>query len=631
VKLRVLFVFLLFAASIHAQASVISIVSAADYQPAIASDSLAAMFGTSLARSTVSATLDANGNLPVELASTRVEFNGTAAALIFVSPTQINFVVPGGLAAATTTVVLRSTDTNTTRTATVQVAGTAPALFSSDASGAGPGAILNAVTFLPAPFLTATSGAGTDTRTRLAAYGTGFRNAKNVTASAIDLSGNRYNLTVEFAGAAPGFAGLDQINIVLPAAVDGAGAVSLAVSTEDAVSNTVTFQMTLLPLNLLQLAGVTLSPTAVNAGDTITATVALNGVARTGGFLVGLRSTNLAALPPSLVTIPQGQSSFDVLILTSPVTVVQAGAIIAQAGFVTASANFEVDPQNQIQLTALSVIPASTLGGRALQATIGLSGAAPGGGINVQVNSDNPAARPPATVNVPFSQSSGSFQIPTIAVSSPQAVTISAFFNRVTVTSTVTLLPLLTLALDPNPVSGGTTVTGSITLADPASPGGATIALNSTDAASARVPALLTIAGGLNFNTFNITTVPVGGARTVTISALYQGFTATAVLTVNPLPPPTLSSLSISPDHITGGQSTQGMVTLAAPAPVSGILVKLSSSALNIAQVPPSVTVPQGLTTATFTINTIRVPVTESSVIAATANGITQTAVLTVQ
>jgi hypothetical protein len=73
------------------------------------------------------------------------------------------------------------------------------------------------------------------------------------------------------------------------------------------------------------------------------------------------------------------------------------------------------------------------------------------------------------------------------------------------------------------------------------------------------------------------------------------------------------------------------MVTLAAPAPVSGILVKLSSSALNIAQVPPSVTVPQGLTTAIFTINTIRVPVTESSVIAATANGITQTAVLTVQ
>jgi hypothetical protein len=100
---------------------------------------------------------------------------------------------------------------------------------------------------------------------------------------------------------------------------------------------------------------------------------------------------------------------------------------------------------------------------------------------------------------------------------------------------------------------------------------------------------------------------------------------------VNAPPAPTLSSLTISPDHITGGQSTQGTVTLAGPAPAGGIFVNLSSSALNIAQVPPSVIVQQGFTTAIFSINTIRVPVPETAAITASAGNITRTAVVTVQ
>jgi hypothetical protein len=70
---------------------------------------------------------------------------------------------------------------------------------------------------------------------------------------------------------------------------------------------------------------------------------------------------------------------------------------------------------------------------------------------------------------------------------------------------------------------------------------------------------------------------------------------------------------------------------LQAPAPIGGIIVSLSSSALNIAQVPPVVTVPQGFTTAIFTVTTIRVPVAESATITATAGGISRSTVLTVQ
>src|SRR5262249_23478548 len=131
VTVRAVAVLILCAYTTRAQNTTpIAIVSSASYRAVIAPDSLASIFGSSLARTTASATLDANGQLPIELAATRVEVNGTAAALIYVSPGQINFVVPSGIAAGTTTVLVRSTDTNATRSAAVQVAGSAPALFS---------------------------------------------------------------------------------------------------------------------------------------------------------------------------------------------------------------------------------------------------------------------------------------------------------------------------------------------------------------------------------------------------------------------------------------------------------------------------------------------------------------------
>ena len=203
------------------------VVNAASYGNAIAPDSLATIFGSNLAPATASATLDANGQLPTELASTRVEFNGVAAALFYVSPGQINVLVPGGLTPGTASVVVRSTVTGSTQNGVALVTIPAPGVFTSDGSGGGAGAILNAVTYTPAPFLVQTSENGADTRTRIAVYCTGIRHANLVTAQVQDSVGNRIPLRVEFAGAAPGFFGLDQVNLLLPPELDGAGTVLL--------------------------------------------------------------------------------------------------------------------------------------------------------------------------------------------------------------------------------------------------------------------------------------------------------------------------------------------------------------------------------------------------------------------
>jgi uncharacterized protein (TIGR03437 family) len=609
--------------------SSITVLSAASYGNVIASDSLASIFGTALARGT--ATLDANGQLPIELVSTRVQVNGQVAALVYVSPSQINFVVPGGLAAGATTVTLLSTDTNTTRTAAVQVANSAPAVFSTDASGTGAGAILNAVTFAPAPFLTVTQQNATAVATRLAVYGTGIRHAKKVAATAVDSQGERFSMTVEFAGAAPGFFGLDQVNVVVPAGLDGAGAVSFTLTTEDANSNTVTFQMDLLPLSALQLASVTVSPQVVTGGGTFTATVSLNGVARTGGFLVALSTTSLAAPVPSTVTIPAGAASLDTTISTTAVNTVQTGTISAKAGNVTVSNTFEVDPANQAQLSSISATPTSTLGGRTIQGTVTLAGPAPSSSVVVQVASDNTALQPPSSVTVPPNASSVNFAITTLAVNATVSVNLAATLNHNTVSSTVKLLPLFSLSLDSSTVIGGNTVTGTLTLAEAAPVTGATISLVSTDNAAAQVPVNVRIAAGQTTGTFAITTISVTVARTATISASYMTVTQTAQLTVNPQSAAVLSAVSVSSNPVTGGSSTQGQVTLSGSAPAGGIIVNLQSSLLAAAQVPGFVIVSQGQTSAIFQITTFRVASAQTVTITATANGVSKTATLTVQ
>src|ERR1019366_9341454 len=182
-------------------------------------------------------------------------------------------------------------------------------------SGKGPGAILNAVSYTSAPFLVETSEiAGSDQRTRLAVYATGLRYAgnashdpsivnvaANVGATAKDAAGNSYNLTVEYAGPAPGFFGLDQVNIVLPADLDGAGVVSLFVTGDTGTSNVVSFQMGSLPADSIRVAALSFSPSYVNGGDSAILTISLNGLARGIGLPVPLRSSSTAAQVPLMV------------------------------------------------------------------------------------------------------------------------------------------------------------------------------------------------------------------------------------------------------------------------------------------------------------------------------------------
>ena len=628
-----------------AQSAPFAVVSAASYQPIVAPDSLASMFGANLSQSTASASLDANGQLPTQLGGVTVQVDGQAASLIYVSPSQINFVVPGSAAPGTVSVTVQAMSTGPALNGTMQVQNTGAAIFTANASGSGPGSILNAVTYAGPPFLVVTpANNGGDERTRLAVFATGLRYAGNpshdpsvtnvagaVNAQGMDPNGNLYTFVVEYAGAAPGYFGLDQVNIVLPPQLDGAGTVSLTLTAETHASNVVTFQVGTLPVDVIGLDSLSLSQSAVIGGDTLTATISLNAPARSIGFPVSLRASSPAVQIPLSLTIPVGQVSAQFPVTTSPVTSVQMISITAQASSGTLIANLEVDPASTLQVTSFTVTPASVQGGTAASGTVTLSGPAPAGGVTAQVSSDNSAAQPPGAVSVPSGNNSVTFSIPTVAVSSTQTANLTATLGRSSQTAHLTVGPVLLLTLQSNSVVGGNSVTGTITLGSAAPVTGVTLNVQCDNRTIAQPPLTVMIPGGQTSVTFTVTTILVSVARTVTISVTYAGTTQSATLTVNPVGSASLAGLTISPGSVTGGANATGTVTLGAPAPLGGSSINLLSSNTFVAQVPAFVMVPEGATSATFTIMTTRVTAAQTVTITASAGGITKTATVTVQ
>lgn len=124
-------------------------------------------------------------------------------------------------------------------------------------------------------------------------------------------------------------------------------------------------------------------------------------------------------------------------------------------------------------------------------------------------------------------------------------------------------------------------------------------------------------------------TVDVNDGSATAATARLSGCTVSSA----PPPPPasaSLSSLSLSPTAVVEGSTSTGTVTLTGPAPAGGLVVTLSSGNATAATVPESVTVAGGETSATFTIQAGSTAGSSSSVITASAGGVSRSATFTV-
>ena len=211
-----------------------------------------------------------------------------------------------------------------------------------------------------------------------------------------------------------------------------------------------------------------------------------------------------------------------------------AFALLTASDFDVIQLGWQPGPSGPPALASVSANPSTVTGGNSATGTVTLTAPAPAGGISVAFSSAPSAIIVPASVVIPATQSSTSFSISTTPVGTTTAGSISASYNGVEKSTTVTVMPpaLTLLSVSPSTVTGGTTVTGTVTLSAPALAGGVLITLQSSKPAIATPPSSVTMPAGTTSVTFLITTVKPSKNTTVALTASYAGGSQTAMLTV---------------------------------------------------------------------------------------------------
>ncbi len=221
----------------------ISISNAATGDPsAIAAGSIASIYGQGLASGT-----STSSGYPIPgatVAGASVTMNGTTAPIFYASPGQLNVQVPYAVSGPVTVAV--SVGGVPQGTANITVKSAAPTLFT---LAQGRAAALNPDTSVNSSARPVAGGAV------LSLYATGLGAVNPPVATGAAAGGNPPSsstqgvtatiggraATVQFAGAAPGYAGLDQVNVIVPQMASGDYPVQIFVGS--AASNTATISV----------------------------------------------------------------------------------------------------------------------------------------------------------------------------------------------------------------------------------------------------------------------------------------------------------------------------------------------------------------------------------------------------
>jgi len=205
-----------------------TILNAASFDPSqpIAPGSFATAFGQNLCSQTMAGDWIAPGQLPTTLGGCSMTVNGAPAMMQYVSPGQINFIMPSGVGSGQATVIVNNGTQMMTGTVTAGAAG--PGMFALNGMGMGEGAMMNATSWQMGQFSTTTNGQPT----YVAMYTTGLDLSSTPT---VTIGG--MPVDVMWSGNAPGYVGLQQINITLPAGMAGVGRVPVMVTSDGQNSN----------------------------------------------------------------------------------------------------------------------------------------------------------------------------------------------------------------------------------------------------------------------------------------------------------------------------------------------------------------------------------------------------------
>jgi minor extracellular serine protease Vpr len=220
----------------------------------LSAGAIASIFGTNLSSAPASGVqpgfVPGTTTLQTTSNGTQVTFDGVAAPLFFISPGQLNVQVPFEVTGKTSVQMVVSLNGAVSPPVTVAISAATPALFTLNSSGGGAAVALNQDGSLNGPGNAEAAGrviqlyaTGLGAVLPQAVTGQGARstaplstsvNIPTVTIGAASVSAN-----VEFSGLAPGFVGLWQVNVRVPAGA-GSGKVPILLRAGGQNANPIT-------------------------------------------------------------------------------------------------------------------------------------------------------------------------------------------------------------------------------------------------------------------------------------------------------------------------------------------------------------------------------------------------------
>lgn len=400
----------------------------------------------------------------------------------------------------------------------------------------------------------------------------------------------------------------------------------------DGAGNSLTAPLTVKAPIVLALKSVGLEPGKVASGKSAHGSIHLNGEAPTGGFAVSLSFDQPFAHAPASVTVPAGEREAKFSVTTDAGQSGNTTLTATDGSGNTATAPLSVYAFT-VGLRGLELHPDHVLAGNSTMGHVRLNGQAPSGGLTITLSSDQSFAHPDATVTVAAGSNSADFNIATDAGSSGTAnISATDGTNTFSASLKVKAPPVLDVKLvgaGDGPYIGGSSFNGFVVLNGAAPTGGFNVTLSS-DNTALQPPAQVTVPAGQNYVTFSITSSAVTASTAVTLTAT-DANSVTVTRKVTLLPASGLKRLRLTPDHVAGGSSATGVLSLFGAAPDGGLTFTLTSDSTS-AVVPSTVTVAAGATSATFTITTSAVTaLTKVTLTATDSSGNTKTATLYLQ
>jgi uncharacterized protein (TIGR03437 family) len=214
----------------------LNVVSAASYTAPPAPGSIVTVFADASQKLT-STTAPAFGlPLPTNISGTQVMLNGVPTGLFYVSPNQINFLLPD---TAVGTIDVTITGSNGERTEGAILTAPNPAIFTANSSGSGFAAALvtpdgrNYQSVVDSGGNAIPVSVGSSAQPNfLILFGTGLR-----TPGPVQVRVGGRDCAVTYSGPHPQLAGVDQVNVRLNEALRGAGTVQVTVLVGGFVAN----------------------------------------------------------------------------------------------------------------------------------------------------------------------------------------------------------------------------------------------------------------------------------------------------------------------------------------------------------------------------------------------------------